>query len=151
VGPFQSAWRGSEDVFVAKINAAGLISYSSFLGGSASDQGLDIAVDSMGNASVTGVTHSADFPTFRAAQDTYAGNWQAFITTFNSLGSLTYSSYDSGGAMQFHQGMTISYDFADNLFVGILSHSYAGAGDSPELAKFARDNVPPTITITAPT
>lgn len=150
LSPFQSALRGSEDVFVAKITVAGLLSYSSFLGGSASDQGVDIAVDSMGNASVTGVTYSADFPTFRAAQDTFAGNWQAFITTLNSLGSLTYSSYDIGGATQFHQGTTISYDSADNLFVGILNHGYEGGGEHPALAKFARDNVSPAISITAP-
>ncbi|PYX81901.1 MAG: hypothetical protein DMG70_17365 [Acidobacteria bacterium] len=44
-------------------NAAGsALVYSSVIGGSASDQGHGIAVDSLGNAYLTGFTQSADFP-----------------------------------------------------------------------------------------
>src|SRR5262249_17861792 len=54
----------SQDAFVAKLNAAGTaLTYSVYLGGSASDSGAGIAVDGSGSAYVTGTPFSADFPT----------------------------------------------------------------------------------------
>src|SRR5207245_1786631 len=59
---------GSRDAFVVKLNPAGSgVVYSTFLGGSAFDAGRAIAVDADGNAYVTGVTGSADFPTTSGA------------------------------------------------------------------------------------
>jgi hypothetical protein len=56
--PIQSTWRGSNDVFVTKLNAAGTaLVYSTYLGGSGGEIGYAIAVDSAGNAYVTGETH----------------------------------------------------------------------------------------------
>ncbi|MBM3297081.1 MAG: hypothetical protein FJY83_05710, partial [Candidatus Aminicenantes bacterium] len=57
----------SSDVFVTKLDsttsgAAGLV-YSTYLGGSSFDEGWAIAVDDSGNAYVSGVTYSANFPT----------------------------------------------------------------------------------------
>src|SRR5262249_40913215 len=52
------------DAFVTKLNAAGTAAlYSTYLGGSSGDFGIGIAVDSAGNAYVTGETESTDFPT----------------------------------------------------------------------------------------
>jgi hypothetical protein len=48
---------------VAKVNAAGTaLTYSTYLGGSDIDRGRGIAVDGGGNAYVTGLTISGDFP-----------------------------------------------------------------------------------------
>src|SRR5207249_838685 len=60
LNPFQPAMRGEEDAFVAKLNAAGSLVYSTYLGGSNDDFGSGIAVDSSGNAYVTGFTNSTD-------------------------------------------------------------------------------------------
>src|SRR5690606_35912604 len=52
------------DVFVTKLNSTGSsLSYSTFLGGSDLDEGNGIALDGSGNAYVTGITYSTDFPT----------------------------------------------------------------------------------------
>jgi uncharacterized protein (TIGR03437 family) len=62
------------NVFVTKFNAAGsALVYSTFLGGSLLDQGTAIAVDSSGNAYVTGQATSTDFPTANAFQTKFRG------------------------------------------------------------------------------
>src|SRR5262249_666256 len=58
---------GPADAFVTKINAANTaVLYSSYLGGSGADWGTGIAVDSAGNAYITGTTSSTNFPTHNA-------------------------------------------------------------------------------------
>ncbi|MDQ2761388.1 MAG: SBBP repeat-containing protein [Actinomycetota bacterium] len=66
--PLQPKNGGGENAFVAKLNPAGsALLYSTYLGGSGSDSfgdsGQGIAVDSAGDAYVTGYTTSLDFPT----------------------------------------------------------------------------------------
>jgi hypothetical protein len=79
---------GGSDAFVAKLNAAGnSLRYSTYLGGSNSDSGSGIAVDVHGNAYVTGVTSSADFPTTpNTFQPTFGGGLlpDAFVTKISS-------------------------------------------------------------------
>jgi len=49
--------RGQNDAFVAKLNpTGGALFYSSFLGGSANDDGYGIVVDGLGDAYIAGVT-----------------------------------------------------------------------------------------------
>src|SRR6185503_11544143 len=64
VNPIQGTKAYDWDVFVTKINAAGTaIVYSTFLGGNGwNEYGLGIAVDSSGNAYITGATNATDFP-----------------------------------------------------------------------------------------
>ena len=57
MNPLQAANGGGLDVFVATLNAAGsALIYSTYLGGSGDDMGTGIALDSAGNAYVTGST-----------------------------------------------------------------------------------------------
>ena len=68
-GSIQSAYGGNSDTFVTKLNDTGSdLVYSTFLGGSGTDNGGAIAVDSLGQAYVTGSTTSADFPLMRPLQ-----------------------------------------------------------------------------------
>ncbi|MCX6028588.1 MAG: SBBP repeat-containing protein [Chloroflexi bacterium] len=72
-----------EDAFVAKVNASGsALVYAGYIGGSADDRGFGIAVDSAGNAYVTGDTNStqATFPVTVGPDLTYNGGpWDAFV------------------------------------------------------------------------
>jgi len=97
--PVQRANRGSSDVFVAKLNInGGALVYSTYLGGSGLDQGLDIAVDQAGGAYVTGVTSSTDFSARQPLQPNNRGGGDAFIAKLNATGSdLVYSTYFGGG------------------------------------------------------
>src|SRR5205807_7643066 len=71
--PLQAAYAGGEDAFVTKLTPAGVMQYSTYLGGSRFDQGNGIAADPTGNAYVTGFTASTNFPTMNALQPAYAG------------------------------------------------------------------------------
>jgi len=56
-GAYQTSARGQNDAFVAKLNpTGGILLYSSFLGGSANDDGYGIVVDGLGDAYIAGVT-----------------------------------------------------------------------------------------------
>jgi hypothetical protein len=67
--PIQAALQGASNAFIARLNATGsALLYSTYLGGSGSDEGLGIAIDSSGNAYVAGYTGSTDFPTLNPLQ-----------------------------------------------------------------------------------
>jgi hypothetical protein len=113
---------GGGDAFVTKLNANGsALLYSTYLGGSDGDQGLGIAVDSAGNAYVTGVTASTDFPTANAVQGTYAGGADAFVTKLNANGSAKlYSTYLGGSTFDAANGIAV--DSAGNAYItGVIN------------------------------
>ncbi len=93
-----------------------VLSYSSYLGGSGDDRGLGIAVDGSGNAYLTGVTSSADFPTAAPIQAALNGVEDVFVTKLNTIGSaIIYSTY-LGGSMA-DQGNAIAVDAQGNAYV----------------------------------
>jgi hypothetical protein len=84
---------GYSDAFVAKFTADGkALRYSTYLGGGSSsmlnppnDYGRAIAVDQWGQAYVTGITNTTDFPTHNALQSTYGGDpTDAFVAKIGS-------------------------------------------------------------------
>jgi hypothetical protein len=103
--------------FVTKLNASGsAISYSTYLGGSLTDWGQAIAVDSAGRASVTGEVNSKNFPVTLGAPQTTGNLGDAFVTTFTADGSsLVFSTY-LGGRLG-DEGTGIAVDPAGNVYV----------------------------------
>lgn len=74
VNPVQASLGGGVDVVVVKLSATGnSLIYSTFLGGSDSDFGRGIAIDSSGNAYICGDTFSTNFPTANPRQPNNAG------------------------------------------------------------------------------
>ncbi len=117
MNPLQPASGGSYDAIVAKINPAGsALVYSTYLGGSDGDYGYSIAVDSAGNAYITGQTQSSNFPTMNALQPDYGGDGDAFVAKINPSGSaLVYSTYLGGSS--YDLGAAIATDAAGNAYV----------------------------------
>lgn len=126
---------GSQDTFVAKLNATGsaLLYYVSF-GGSGVEYGGGIAVDGAGNAYVTGATDSTNFPvTAGAFQRARGGDDDAFVAKLNPSGNaLLYSTY-LGGARRDH-GSGIAVD----------AYGYAYVTGSTELTNGALPLFPTT-------
>jgi hypothetical protein len=101
LGASDTTYNGGGDAFVSKLNSTGsTLAYSTYLGGSSSDEGFGIALDGTGAAYVTGLTASSDFPTTLGAFDTsHNGALDAFVTKLNSTGSaLLYSTYLGGSS-----------------------------------------------------
>ncbi|MGA2077440.1 MAG: SBBP repeat-containing protein [Terriglobia bacterium] len=102
--------------FVTEMNHFGTaLLYSTLVGGSYSDAASGIAVDSSGDAYVTGYTESSDFPTANAVQASYIGGscgaspcQDAFVTEFNPQGtSLVYSTFLAGTNGNFGNAITV--------------------------------------------
>jgi uncharacterized protein (TIGR03437 family) len=126
------------DAFVSKLNAAGsALVYSTFLGGAADETASDIAIDSAGNAFVTGFTLSNDFPVttdaLQAANSGFGGqalaafplygfnterqrnSGDAFLVKLSDSGALTYSSFFGG--KNDDAGLAIAVDAAGNAYI----------------------------------
>src|SRR3989442_1243037 len=83
LGAFQSTSGGDFDSFVTKLNPTGsALVYSTYLGGASLDDGLGIALDAAGNAYVTGLTSSSNFPTTLGAfqPNVLGGGGDTFVT-----------------------------------------------------------------------
>lgn len=73
------------------------LSYGSYLGGTGSESGFNLAVDSAGNSYLVGETFSANFPIKGALQPGYAGGYDVIVTKLNPFGDgLVYSTYLGG-------------------------------------------------------
>ena len=94
----QQSLKGNQDAFVTKLSADGTaLVFSTYLGGSDVDRGQGVAVDIFGNAYVTGITSSLDFPTLDPVQGTIGGGVDAFVTKLNLSGTaLEYSTHLGG-------------------------------------------------------
>jgi len=118
VNAIQSTQGGSDDAFVAKLDADGSsLVYATYFGGSGADRARGIAVDGDGNAYVSGYTASTNLQTRNALQSTFGGGGSdGFVAKLDASGStLVYSTYLGGGADDVANG--ISVDTAGNAYV----------------------------------
>jgi hypothetical protein len=131
-GVFQPACGGGAcvagDAFVTELNPTGSgLLYSTYLGGSTTNQGNAIAIDSSDNAYVTGYTKSSNFPvTAGVFQPTCASCKSAlvdsFVTKLNSSGTaLVYSSFLGGNNADV--GYAIALDSSENAYVTGYTYS----------------------------
>ncbi|HLY63813.1 MAG TPA: SBBP repeat-containing protein [Terriglobia bacterium] len=115
--------------------------YSTYLGGSGGDVAYGIAVDSAGEAFITGTTGSNNFPVTSAFQPNYAGDGDVFVVKLTAAGtSVLYSTYLGGGGAD--TGTSIAIDSAGNAYIagkttspdfpvtaGAFQTVYGGGGD----------------------
>ena len=94
---------------MAKLDPAGVLLFSTFLGGGGEDVGESIAVDNGGSIYLTGATSSTNFPVLHALESSpksVAGH--AFVTKLNTIGSaLLYSTYLGGSGSDIGNGITV--------------------------------------------
>lgn len=151
---YQTSNKGTQNAFVAKLSSSGSLVYGTYLGGGGSDAAAAVAVDSAGDAYLTGGTTSANFPTASPVQAANGGNQDAFITKLNPSGNaLVYSTYlgGSGGASGSpEQGTAIAVDATGAAYIagvtnstnfpvtsGVLQPAYDGGGSDAFVTKLA--------------
>ncbi len=135
---FQTTFLGAQDAFVIKINTNGAVVYSTYLGGglvndltiASVSSGQGIAVNTDGNAYVTGYTSATNFPTRNALQSTNGSTafdrYNAFVSELSSDGSaLIYSTYLGGKGTDAANGIALDGDGA------VVITGYATSTDFP--------------------
>ncbi|MEZ5427993.1 MAG: SBBP repeat-containing protein [Pyrinomonadaceae bacterium] len=123
---YQVESNGSDEVVITKISpTGGSLVYSTFIGGNLIDSADALAVDTNGNAYVTGFTRSANYP-LKNAVLTELRDVDSFVTKLNPDGSaLVYSTFLGGHNLE--RGSGITTDEAGNCYVTGRSNS----GDFP--------------------
>jgi Bacterial Ig-like domain (group 1)/Beta-propeller repeat len=118
LGAFDTSHNGGDDAFVTKLNSTGTaLVYSTYLGGSSSDEGFGIRVDTLGSAYLTGRTASTNFPTTLGAFDTsHNGGDDAFVAKLDATGSLLLNSTFLGGSGP-DRGRSLAVDGSGSAYV----------------------------------
>lgn len=120
VSPLQATFGGESDAFVIKLDPAGKIIYSTYLGGERDDEGFALKVDAAGDVIVVGATSSKNFPITPGAFQVQPGGGtcpqggasypceDAFIAKLDPTGrTLLYSTYLGGNADDWASGIDL--------------------------------------------
>ncbi|MGH9719864.1 MAG: SBBP repeat-containing protein [Bryobacteraceae bacterium] len=119
---------GTRDVFLAKLSPEGSdLMYATYLGGSLVDEGYAVALDSEGNAYVTGTTTSLNFPVHAPFQLNHRGGARdSFVTKINAAGdAIIYSTYLGGTADDFARAIAVDAEG------GVYVAGYTTSGNFP--------------------
>ncbi len=132
IGPDLSYNGGANDIFVAKVKSDGSgLTYCGYIGGSGDDKGYGIAVNSAGNAYLTGTTISseASFPVGVGPDLTRDLGNDAFVAKLNTAGTdLTYCGYIGGSGYDY--ATDIAIDTSGNAY--ITGYTSSGEATFPE-------------------
>ena len=112
-GTFNLTSAGVEDIFVSKLDANGDFAWAKRMGGTSSDRGLDIAMDSAANVYTTGwFVGTADFdPGPGTFNLTSAGVEDIFVSKLDANGDFVWAKGTSSG-----NGDGIAVDSSGNVY-----------------------------------
>jgi len=127
---------GSYDAFLTKYDSAGNLAWSRQIGTSARDESYSVAVDGLGNAFISGGTTGS-------LAGTNAGNFDAFLTKYNSAGNLLWSRQI--GTSETDLSVSVAVDGLGNAFIsgytfGSLGGTNAGSNAGSEDAFLTKYN-----------
>ncbi|WP_242163524.1 SBBP repeat-containing protein [Lysobacter sp. M15] len=99
---------GLEDAFVARLDSAGALAFSTYLGGSGADLGTAIDLPPSGDLYVAGSTESGNFPRVSAMDASLGGTRDGFLAKLTRSGdTLVFSTYFGGGGTDQISAMSV--------------------------------------------
>ncbi|MEM7035900.1 MAG: SBBP repeat-containing protein, partial [Bacteroidota bacterium] len=129
-GAYQTTYGATNfTAFLTKLSSGGAQLWSTYLGGSTWQKGVDIAIGPANDVYVTGDARSTNFPvTPDAVQSMYGGGTaDVFISKFTPAGAFTYSTYYGGSSNDY--GIGIGSDASGAFYVV----GYTESNDFPTL------------------
>ena len=115
-GGFDESHNDGSDVFLARLTPAGGHVWSTYIGGADDDYGYGLATDPLGNALVTGATHSPNSGWISGGWNTsFGGSGDGFVIKVSPEGQHVWSSYL--GSTDVDYGNGIAADSAGNVLV----------------------------------
>ena len=119
---YDSTHNGNFDIYILRFSGEGILEWSTFYGGSASDVMIsNIKIDNCGNLYVSFSTNSSDVPTFDPEctshfDDSFAGDRDIFILKFSPVGQVSWASFIGSDRFDIPRALTIDHN--NNLFLG---------------------------------
>ena len=95
---FNSTLGGNYDNFFIELSSSGSLVYGTIFGGNGYDEADGVAVDSLGNCYIAGVTASTDFPLNNSYRSTLTGPEAIFLIQFAPINEISISSNSSGSS-----------------------------------------------------
>ncbi len=116
VGVFNLGSAGGVDIFISKLDASGNFVWAKKIGGTLSDQGKSITLDTNGNVYITGSFEgTADFnPGAGTFNLTSAGGWDIFILKLDTSGNFMWAK--NMGGTNHAIGFSITLDNSGNIY-----------------------------------
>ena len=116
-GWVSSGWNtshgGSNDAYVAKLDASGTHLWSTYMGGASGEIGYGIAVDSGGNCYATGNTSSSGWVS-GGWDTTHNGSTDGYVVKLDTSGAHLWSTYLGGS--NYENGFGIAVDSSGNCY-----------------------------------
>jgi hypothetical protein len=126
INPYQGTMGGALDAFVAKFDTTGNLIWSTYCGGTNSEDVHVLKTDNQNNVIISGETFSSDFPVSSGAyQSNNNGGLDVFLTKYDSTGNRVFSTYFGGFNTEDANG--IATDNLNNIYVA----GYTQSNDFP--------------------
>ncbi len=113
-GAYQSMLKGPTNAFAAKFSNDGKLTAATYLGGSANDYGLGIAISPHGNPWLIGSWNSADFPFTATPPANFPSGTSGFLAELHPSAALLLHAVNVGGAFD-QNGKGIAIDPSGNI------------------------------------
>jgi hypothetical protein len=125
-GGHQNSYGGGYDAFLVKFNSSGVRQWATYYGGSArpgsdDDYGNSCATDNIGNVYLAGETISTNNIASGGHQNTFGGNFDAFLVKFNSSGVRQWATYY--GVSDNDYGNSCATDNSSNVYLAGVTRS----------------------------
>ncbi len=139
---------GSDDIFVAKYNAAGVHQWSQRLGASSADEGHDVAVDGVGNVVVTGYFQGT--ANFGGGNLVSAGSGDIFIAKYSPdlvepvVASIVDVGNDQGRSVILVFSRSAAYDVASSPTPVVQYEAFRRNDPLPGLVLAGAESAPAT-------